>query len=115
MKSVCVRDEEIGGKVGIGWLFKNKKKLIPANEIFPLSNHADFNERIEYIKKSNPEIVITCHRYFYKEFAEWIRNNLGIKAFPIPISGQKKLAEFFPSDCKGRSGSFSLLFKLLIL
>jgi Cft2 family RNA processing exonuclease len=78
-----------------GWAVDERiKYFYGVDEAFPMSNHADFNERIEYIEKSKPELIITCHRYFYEEFAEWIRRNLGIKAEPIMIEGQRKLLEF---------------------
>ncbi|MEM3550586.1 MAG: MBL fold metallo-hydrolase [Candidatus Bathyarchaeia archaeon] len=78
-----------------GWAVDERiKYFYGVDEAFPMSNHADFNERVEYIEKSKPELVITCHRYFYEEFALWVRQNLGIKAEPIIMEGQMKLLEF---------------------
>ena len=68
------------------------------HKAFPLSNHADFNERIEYIKKVKPRLVITCHGELYVKFAEWIEQNLGIMAKPIikeqKIKEQKTILDF---------------------
>jgi Cft2 family RNA processing exonuclease len=80
-----------------GWALNPEIKFAyGVDEAFPLSNHADFQERVEYIKKSNPEEVITHHGPFSEEFANWIERNLGISARPLrkEKEPQKRIFEF---------------------
>ncbi|MEI7961609.1 MAG: MBL fold metallo-hydrolase [archaeon] len=59
---------------------------------FPLSNHADFNDLITYVKLSNPKLVLTDHG-FCEEFARKL-NKLGFAAKPISHHKQKLMSEF---------------------
>ena len=50
-----------------------------------LSDHADFKETLEHIKKINPELVITDNwRGSGESLAEAVREKLGIKAMKMP-------------------------------
>jgi putative mRNA 3-end processing factor len=50
-----------------------------SNYAVPLSDHADHDELISFVKKVNPETIITVHG-FDKEFAKELRS-LGFRAF----------------------------------
>jgi putative mRNA 3-end processing factor len=56
------------------------------NHVLALSDHADFQGLIEYIKKSDPKLVVTdwsrCD--MAGELAEFIRGSLGIEAVALP-------------------------------
>lgn len=72
-----------------GWaLFK--KSFGEYDYTLPLSDHSDFYELVEFVKKCNPEQVVTFHGYS-KEFARYLRN-IGFKAFEI--SENEKLDDF---------------------
>ncbi len=71
-----------------GWDYRNG-----FDATFPLSDHADFSQLIEYVKQSEPKLVITMHG-FEKEFANYVQRRLGIAARPLGEKGQKRLAEF---------------------
>lgn len=59
---------------------------------FPLSNHADFNDLIAYVKAANPKLVLTDHG-FCEEFARKL-NRLGYNARPLAQHKQKLMSEF---------------------
>ena len=59
---------------------------------FPLSNHADFNDLIDYVKASNPKLVLTDHG-FCEDFARKL-NKLGFNAKPLEHHKQKLMSEF---------------------
>ncbi|MBN2127298.1 MAG: hypothetical protein JW703_02800 [Candidatus Diapherotrites archaeon] len=60
---------------------------------FPLSDHADFNQLIQYVKESNPKKVITYHGYA-RELASFINRRLGIPAQPLNKHFQLGLTDF---------------------
>ncbi|MFA5931419.1 MAG: MBL fold metallo-hydrolase [archaeon] len=62
------------------------------DKTFPLSNHADFNDLIEYVKLTNPKLILTDHG-FCEEFARKL-NKLGFNAKPLKQYKQKSLSEF---------------------
>lgn len=66
--------------IATGWAlrFKNSK----VNAAFPLSNHADFNQLFNYVKKVMPDVLYTIHG-FDKNFANYVKKKLGIKASPL--------------------------------
>tara|TARA_Y100000310_G_scaffold342623_1_gene446625 strand:+ start:3587 stop:4567 length:981 start_codon:yes stop_codon:yes gene_type:complete len=72
-----------------GWSFRSAY-----NQIFPLSDHSDFPQLLEYVKACDPKIVFTVHGY-EREFASYITRRLGIPAKPLAQKGQKVLSEFF--------------------
>jgi Cft2 family RNA processing exonuclease len=59
---------------------------------FPLSNHSDFNDLIEYVTLSNPKLVLTDHG-FCEEFARKL-NKLGFNAKPLKQHKQQLISEF---------------------
>ncbi len=63
------------------------------NKAFPLSDHADFNQLIEYVEKSGAKNVLT-HHGFAKEFAFSIRRKLGVNARPLNEKSQSSLMDF---------------------
>lgn len=63
------------------------------HKAFPLSDHADFEQLMRYVKESAPKLVLTQHG-FAKEFAHAVRRKLGIPARPLEEEGQRTLAEF---------------------
>jgi Cft2 family RNA processing exonuclease len=61
-----------------GWGMDNGAKYsYNVDEVFPLSDHADFKELLEYAKESNPEKIYVVHGF--KEFVEHLRK-LGFDA-----------------------------------
>ncbi len=67
------------------------KKIMNYDKTFSMSDHADYNELIQVVKKVNPEIVYTIHG-FNREFAKDLRT-LGYNAKPI-VAGQTKIEDF---------------------
>ena len=61
-------------------------------EMFPLSDHCDFNELMEFARRCNPTKVLTTHG-FAADFAESVRRELGIDAEPL-IRGQESLDRY---------------------
>ncbi|CAJ37423.1 MBL fold metallo-hydrolase RNA specificity domain-containing protein [Methanocella arvoryzae] len=59
---------------------------------FPLSDHADYQELMDFTKAVSPEIVYTLHG-FSKELAKDIRTKLGIEAVPLK-KGHLTLSNF---------------------
>lgn len=62
--------------------------------VFPLSDHADFNQLLEYVEAAEPKQVFTMHG-FSKEFAAHIRRRYKIAARPLEKGqSQSFLSEF---------------------
>ncbi|MFA5357577.1 MAG: hypothetical protein WC308_01510 [archaeon] len=59
---------------------------------FCLSDHADFNDLVSYVKQANPKLVLTDHG-FSEEFAHKL-NKLGFNAKPLSKHKQRILSEF---------------------
>jgi putative mRNA 3-end processing factor len=65
-----------------GWACGQRYKyMMGIDHVLPLSDHCDFNELIQVVKKCNPKKIITIHG-FAVEFAK-ILNNMGYNAIPI--------------------------------
>lgn len=66
-------------------------------KLFPLSDHADFLQIMEYIEQAAPKRVYTMHG-FEKELADSVQKKFGIPASPLPDfrgdEKQKALDEF---------------------
>jgi Cft2 family RNA processing exonuclease len=61
-----------------GWGMDNGAKYsFGADEVFPLSDHADFKELLQYAKEANPEKIYVVHGF--KEFVEHLKK-LGFDA-----------------------------------
>lgn len=64
------------------------------DKIFPLSDHADFNQLMQYIQQSEPKQVLTMHG-FSKEFANYVNRRLKIPARAIDANtANRSLFEF---------------------
>lgn len=70
-----------------GWNFPRR-----FNKVFPLSDHSDYSGLMEYIKLSNPDLVLTVHGYC-KEFSSSVNKELGIPSKPLSEYKQKTLFE----------------------
>ncbi|MBM4237354.1 MAG: hypothetical protein FJ151_02585 [Euryarchaeota archaeon] len=62
------------------------------DEAFPLSDHADFEELISFVKECDPSVVYAQHG-FASELAKEIGASLGLEAHPL-LRNQKSLLEF---------------------
>lgn len=80
--------KKIFSGMATGWGFRNG-----FDAIFPLSDHADFSQSMEYVKQAEPKLVVTMHG-FEKELASYIQRRLGIAARPLGKKGQKTIMEF---------------------
>ncbi len=74
--------------IATGWQYRSFY-----DKVFPLSDHCDFSQLMEYIKLSNPKMVLTMHGYA-KEFAGFVNRRLKIPAKPLEEKGQKLLFEY---------------------
>lgn len=90
-KLMCNRDVK---RLAVsGWAIDaGYKRRMGVHEAFPFSDHADFNDLIEFVKGCEPELVIT-HHGFADSLAYEIKARLGIDARPL-VKGQRTLAEF---------------------
>jgi putative mRNA 3-end processing factor len=65
-----------------GWACSPRYKyMMGIDYALPLSDHCDFNELIQIVKKCNPKKIFTIHG-FEVEFAR-VLNNIGYNAIPI--------------------------------
>ncbi len=65
-----------------GWACSPRYKyMMGIDYALPLSDHCDFNELIQIVKKCNPKKIFTIHG-FEVEFAR-VLNNMGYNASPI--------------------------------
>jgi Cft2 family RNA processing exonuclease len=78
----------VTGWVMDGWW----KRSYGVDEGFPLSDHADFPELIEFVRGCAPSRVYTTHG-FAEELAVSIQDKLGIEAIQLKRK-QRSLAEF---------------------
>lgn len=81
-------NKKISSAIATGW-----QNNFGFDKSFPLSDHADFNQLLQYVKESSPKLVLTYHG-FDLELARNIRKKLGINARPLAEANQKVLAEF---------------------
>lgn len=79
--------KKVEAAIATGWSGHSKYKS------FPLSDHADFESLLRYVKESNPKLVLTTHG-FEEEFARAVQRKLGIPARPLSRRGQKTIIEF---------------------
>ena len=78
---------KVRAAIATGWRNHSKYRA------FPLSDHADFSALVQYVKESNPKLVLTTHG-FEEEFADYVQKRLGIPARPLPQGGQAAIGEF---------------------
>jgi len=82
-----------------GWSIENNKGMERPRPYFgfPLSDHADFNDILEYVRLVNPKKVYCVHGYTH-ELAKVIKKKLKIPAkpldSPIDLLQQKLLTDF---------------------
>ena len=74
-----------------GWSLKSSTNFVDAS--FPLSNHADFNQLVNYVKLAKPKEVLTIHG-FKEDFSRYISKKFGIRARAIPPIKQIDLRSF---------------------
>lgn len=79
---------KVSSALASGWQFNGC-----FNKTFPLSDHADFQQLMQYVKEANPKMVLTTHGYA-KEFANHVQRRLKIPAHELRERDQKSLAEF---------------------
>ena len=77
----------ITSAVATGWDYRGY-----FDKIFHLSNHADYEQLIEYVELANPKLVFTDHGFCH-EFARKL-NRKGFNAKPLEQHKQKILGEF---------------------
>ena len=91
-----------------GWEFNSPKRQIADNEyIIALSDHADFNGLLRYVKESKPKLVITDDYRVgnAKVLAKEITKQLGIKAKAMPELRQAHHIDTGPYNATSRKGS----------
>ncbi len=65
-----------------GWASQLKGEREP----FPLSDHADFNQLLQFVEACKPKLVLTCHGGRFNEvFAQYVTKKLGIEARPLKL------------------------------
>jgi len=80
--------KKIFSGMATGWSFRNG-----FNQTFPLSDHADFPQLLDYVKQAEPKLVLTMHG-FERELASYIQRRLGVLARPLNKKGQKSIMEY---------------------
>jgi putative mRNA 3-end processing factor len=76
-----------------GWAINRGFKYYRGiDHAFALSDHADFQDLMNFIDRCNPELVYTCHGNA-KRFARLVRDRLGIEAMPLE-KGQQFLSNY---------------------
>lgn len=78
-------NKKVASAKATGWQYKSF-----FDRVFALSDHADFNQLIEYVKLAEPKLVLTMHG-FAKEFASYVRRKLKIPARPLPREEAQQL------------------------
>ena len=74
-----------------GWaLTPGAKYRYQVDEVFPLSDHADYPELLEYVKLVNPKLVLTTHGYA-AEFARDLRER-GYEAWSLGADDQMEFS-----------------------
>ena len=96
-KQLKAADEQLGGKKRTlavsGWAINSGFKYFQGvDNAFALSDHADFQDLINFIDRCNPDVVYTCHGSA-KRFARLVRDHLGIETMPLE-KGQHFLSNY---------------------
>ena len=82
-------NKKVFSALATGWSYRGC-----FDKVFPLSDHADFKQLLQYVQYSQPKTVFTTHG-FERELANYIKKRLGIEARPLSQANQKQLKEFF--------------------
>jgi Cft2 family RNA processing exonuclease len=80
--------KKVASAIATGWPYRSHY-----DKVFPLSDHADYNQLLEYVKEAKPKTVLTSHG-FAKEFAHAVQRKLKIPARELDAKGQSILSEF---------------------
>ncbi len=80
--------KKVEAAIATGW------KRFSGFKTFPLSDHADYGQLMQYVKESNPKMVLT-HHGFDVEFAAAVSRELKIPAKALRNASQKTLSECF--------------------
>jgi Cft2 family RNA processing exonuclease len=78
---------KIVSAIATGWAYARG-----FDKLFSLSNHADYNDLIEYVKLANPKLVLTDHGQC-EEFSRKL-NRLGFRSKPLKQHKQQVLFDF---------------------
>ncbi len=81
--------KKVFSAMATGWAYRGCH-----DTVFPLSDHADFRQLLEYVQYSKPKMVYTTHG-FERELARYIEKRLNIPAKPLSLATQKTMKEFF--------------------
>lgn len=66
-----------------GWAVEPSYKYrMGVDETFPLSDHSDYNDLLEFADKCDPSLVLTFHG-FDRDLARGIKENLDIESYPL--------------------------------
>ncbi|MDQ1278891.1 MAG: putative mRNA 3-end processing factor [Thermoproteota archaeon] len=84
-------DEDYSKAIATGWAMRYKSSV--SYTAFPLSNHADFNQLLNYVEQAKPKRVYTVHG-FRDDFGKYLKKNLGINAKPITHLSQVNLGRY---------------------
>jgi len=61
---------------------------------FFLSDHADFDQLLQFVKECKPKMVLMCHGARFNEiFAKYVTEKLGIEALPLRLIPTKMIAK----------------------
>jgi putative mRNA 3-end processing factor len=75
-----------------GWAInKNYCQIMNLDYVIPFSDHCDFKELVEVVKRSKPEKIFTIHGY-QKDFAKYL-NSIGFNAEPVSDLSMKKIKQ----------------------
>lgn len=92
-QSEFLRKRDVKKLAVSGWAIDSGYKFkMGVHEAFPFSDHADFNDLIEFVRGCEPEVVIT-HHGSADTLAHEIKARLGIEARPL-VRGQRTLLEY---------------------
>lgn len=85
-----------------GWAVnKNYCHFMNLDYVIPFSDHCDFEELVDVVKKSNPEKIFTIHG-FQNEFARHL-NSMGFNAEPIDKLKIRKIKQVNPGKNKNKT------------
>jgi putative mRNA 3-end processing factor len=82
--------ENASRAVTTGWALRQAFRKFTS---FPLSSHADHDQLLEFVRRTNPKRVYVFTGYSDMLSAE-IERKLGIRAGPLPVIAQTKLLDF---------------------
>lgn len=87
----ALSDTDYSKAIATGWAMRYKSST--SYTAFPLSNHADFNQLLNYVEQAKPKRVYTVHG-FRDDFGKYLKKNLKIDAKPITPLIQGNLGRY---------------------